>query len=397
MRLTALALAFLAGVGSVDATKFRYVRSVGTAAAGPVALEPDNLLLAHAKPGFADLRVLDARGRQVPWRPLPQVDEAVQPARVLNSGTRGRRAVALVDLGPRRGVYDRIELRTPTRGFVGRVTVFGSDRRDGPFTRLSSTGIYDLAGAERARSTTAIVPPSDYRYLALRATGVKRIDGAVVSGAAERRRLTKRLQRVVAGPGRAPRRSVFLLDLGVPGVPVAELVVLGPRSLAARTYDRPVLVEGSNDRSAFQVLARGRISRFPGSTSPPIELSSRFRYLRVTVENGDDPPLRGLRFDAYGASQAILLAPGYARPFRLLYGGPEVSAPSYEFARLPAPEPGTLLAADQLGVERLNEAFQAPPDTRSFVARNPRLIQAALVLAAIALGLGGFLALRRRT
>jgi hypothetical protein len=241
------------------------------------------------------------------------------------------------------------------------------------------------------------VPPSDFRFLSVRATGVKRVNGAVVSGAAGRERLTRQQHDVVAGPGSERRRSVFLLDLGVPNVPVTQLHVFLAPPFAAEPYERPILVAGSNDRESFRPLARGRIFRFRGSTSAPIELQSRFRYLRVTIENGDDPPLRGVRFDTFGPSQTVLLAPKHKPPFRLLYGGPAVSAPSYEFARIPAPKLRTFVAADQLGPERVNAAFEPPADTRSFVERNPEVIQAALALAAAALLVGGFLALRRRT
>ncbi len=393
----AVAIALLAGTSAVDATKFRYERAVRTSATGPVAFEPDGSLLAHAKPGLADLRVLDADGDQVPWRPLPQVEEVIQPTRILNSGRRGPRAVALLDLGPQRTVYDRIELETPTTDFVGRVTVFGSDSREGPFTRLSATGIYDIEGAASARSTTAVVPPSDFRYLSVRATGAKRIDGATVSGAGNRQRLVRRGHAVIAGPGRSPRRSVFVLDFGFPEVPVTELAFSLVGRAAAATYDRPIRIEGSNDRTDFRLLARARVFRFPGSRSAPVSFRSGFRYLRVTIENGDDPPLRGVRLDPFAPSEAILLEPGHVQPFRLLYGGPEVLAPSYEFARIPAPEPRTIVAPDQLGSERLSDLFEPPADSRSFVERNPKLIQGTLALAAFALCLGGFLALRRRT
>jgi hypothetical protein len=387
------AVLVLAGAAAPDETKFRYERTLPAPAGVLVAFEPDGVLFFHSKPGFADLRVRDSRGGQVPWRPLPQVEEANQSVQVLNSGTRGGAAVALLDLGPSRGLYDRIELQIPTRNFVGRVTVSGSDRRQGPFTRLSSTGIYDIEGAQSARSTTAVVPPSDFRFLSLRATGVRHIDGALVTGAGERQRLVGRRYEVRAGGGGQGPKSEYLLDFGVPEVPVTELVV----SSTSETYERPVLVEGSNTRNRFEVLTQARISRFRGSRSAPVSFLSQFRYLRVTIDNGDDAPLEGVRLEARGPSSAILLEPGHQGPFRLLYGGPEVRAPSYEFARIPAPAPATVLAPSRLGPEQQNAAFEPPADDRSFGERNPKLIQAALALAAFALLVGGFLALRRRT
>ncbi len=164
-----------------------------------------------------------------------------------------------------------------------------------------------------------------------------------------------------------------------------------------RVYERLVLVEGSNDRERWQLLTRARLFRFRGSRSAPVAFLSRSRYLRVTIENGDDPPLAEVQLETRGPSSAILLEPGHRSPFRLLYGGPTVKAPSYEFARIPAPAPALVLGPSQLRPEQVNPSFEPPPDTRSFAERNPRLIQAALALTAFMLCLGGFLALRRRT
>ena len=48
---------------------------------GLSAFEPDGPMYEHAAVGFADLRVLDARGRQVPWRPRSiRGDERLQAA-----------------------------------------------------------------------------------------------------------------------------------------------------------------------------------------------------------------------------------------------------------------------------------------------------------------------------
>ena len=54
------------------------------------------------------------------------------------------------------------------------------------------------------------------------------------------------------------------------------------------------------------------------------------------------------------------------------------------------------LAAGQLGTERENPAWEPPEDTRSVLERNPRLVEGSLVVVALALGVGGFFALRRR-
>lgn len=388
----ALALASPAGAAAVDPADFRYTRELRAPGAGAVLFEADGPLFAHTRDGFADLRVVAADGEQVPWRRPPEPEAGERQVEVLNRGRLGDAVVALLDLGPERQVIDRVELEVPDVQFVGRVEVFGSDDRAGPFARLGSTPVYDIAGAEgRARSTTVAFPPTDHRFLRLEATGVPGIAGAAVSA-----RPRERAAQPV--PARAERteegnRTRLVADLGHRKRPVDELRI---RSAAER-YDRTVIVEVSEEGTAWRRVALGRAVHFPGSTDAPLAVGDRGRYLRVWVLNGDDEPLPGLEAVPLAVPRLLLAEERHARPYRLLYGGPGVRAPQYDFAELPAEALTDEVVRGTLGPERPNDAFEPPGDTRSFVERHPALVQAALAVAALALGLGGFLALRRRT
>jgi hypothetical protein len=388
----ALALMFVPAAGALEARSFRYERTLTPTGPGPATLEPDGPLFAHTRLDLGDLRILDAEGRQVPYRRLPvAAGPPVRSARLLNVGRQGRAAVALVDLGPRRFVHDQIELEVADQEFVGRVTVSGSDDRR-TFTRLAAGVIFDIQGPDvQARSTKVVFPPSDFRYLSLRATGVSEIvDVAVMRPDPQLRRLPRpgKVRRTSANPTR------LVLDIGHRKTPVDVLYV----SASTPRYDRDALIEGSNDGRRWRPLTRTRVFRITGSVPSPIGLAARHRYLRVTIFNGDDEPLEGLRLRALADSRRLLLEGGHPGPMRLLYGNPAERPPRYDFARLPTPELGLSRArAGRLGPERVNASFEPPADTRSFSARHPEVVTGALALAALALGVGGFLALRRRT
>jgi hypothetical protein len=271
------------------------------------------------------------------------------------------------------------------------VTVLGADRRTGPYTRLSTTTVFDLQGATSARSTTVVFPPTDFRFLELRASGVSRIVGATVFAEYERPRLVRRRHALLAGQKDRARTSVYTLDFGVRGIPVTRLEIRADRT---PRYDRPVTVAGSNDRARFVTIGAGRMTRAPGISSRTIDLDSQFRYLRVTIENGDDPALRFVIIETYGPSFAVMVEHGHATPLRLYYGDSDLAAPSYEFARLPAKRPEQILDPTRLAPERLNPDFDLPG--KSFGERNRWLIQVALAVAALVVAVAGFLALRRR-
>jgi len=390
----AVGLAAASPAADVDESKFRYTRPLEARPGAPVRFEPDGRLYGHARIGFPDLRILDARGEQVPWRfepkpaPVPR-----QPVTLVARGRRGGTVSVVVDRGPVRPVIDRIELEIPDRAFAGTVLVQGSNTgAEGSYATLSTTPIYSVRGAVDARSTTAIFPPTDYRYLLVHARGVSQITGARVSRDPQQAPLVP----VEASARRRDeqRSTVVRLDLGFAKVPVDAIRI----DSGTPRYVRRVIVEGSNNGATFVPVGGGEIARFRGVDLSQLDVTARHRYLRVTIRNEDDAPLAELRVTAEARPRPLLLAGGYRPPFRLLYGAASVHTPAYDFAQLPAPATGFPRAQEgTLGPERVNDLFEPPADTRSFFERNQSLVEGALVLAAIVVAAGGLLALRRRT
>jgi hypothetical protein len=387
-----LAAVALAGAGGVDESAFRYTRPL-EATTGPVQFEPDARMYGHAREGFPDLRVVDATGSQVPWRSAPTpAAVASQPVAVVARGRRDGTVTVVLDRGVVHPVIDRVELEIPDRTFVGRVFVSGSASGvEGTYARLSATPIYAVHGAVDARSTTAVFPATDYRYLLVRATGVSAITGARVA----REPSQTPLLPVASTSTRHEQgqTTVVRLDLGFSKVPV-DAVRIESRT---PSYVRAVRIEGSNDGRSFIALGQGRIARFPGLALTHVAVDGGQRFLRVTIENGDDAPLEGLRVVAEARARPLLLSEGYSPPYRLLYGASSVPAPAYDFEQLPAAATGVEHAAvGTLGPEAVNDVYEAPADTRTFFERNGWVVQALLVAAALVAAAAGLLALRRR-
>ena len=395
MNVGAVVAAFVAvGLAAqVETSELRYTRALVAPPRVPVTFEPDGAMHGHAAEGFSDLRVIDADDTQVPWRtePLP----AAVPPRAVALVARGELdgvVSVVLDRGPTPEVIDRIELGVPDREFVGDVEVLGSATgAEGSYAALSTTPIYAVRGAVAARSTTALFPSTDYRYLLVRARGVFGIDGATVS----RDPLQPRLDAVaaVSSVRRRSRATVVTLDLGFRNVPVDAVEVQS----STDTFVRRAVVEGSNDGTTFTPLGGAEVARYRGVDLDRIPVDGRQRYVRVTIVNGDDAPLSGLRVRALARDRSLLLAEGFTPPYRIFYGAPTLAAPAYDFARLPASAIGLDRAREaDLGREILNEDFEPPVDTRTFFEKNPNVVNGLLVLAALVAAVGGFLALRRR-
>jgi hypothetical protein len=360
----------IAAAAALALQPFRYARTIDAPGAAVVRIEPDGRLYAHAARDFADVRIVDADGNQVPWREAPQPSPiTMRPLPVLDRGRRGALAIARVRAP---SPVDRVTLVVPNRRFVGTVFAYGST--DGRlWTKVAASQIYSLGGAAPSRSTTVLLPRNDFRYLELRATHVARIDGVLV-GTSEHTQLVR-----VPASMRVTGAAT-IVDLGHANTPVDELRI----SAATQRYDRPFVI------SAHGVVVSGRLLRVGATDTTVVAVDARTRYLRLTVENGDDPPLRGLRVTAYARPRPLLVEGGHRAPLTMYYGG-SVAAPVYDFARLPVP--GTPVAAT-LGPERPNPEFRIV-DRRSLFARHNGLVTAALAAAAGLLVAAGALALRR--
>ena len=299
----------------------------------------------------------------------------------------------VVDRGPAPEVIDRIELEVPDRDFVGAAEVLGSPTgAEGSYATLSTTQIYAVRGAVDARSTTALFPPTDYRYLLVRARGVSDVTGATVA----RDPLQPRLEPVTAESRTREREraTVVRLDLGFVNVPVDAIRVQS----STDRFVRSVKVEGSNDGTTFVPVGSGEIARFRGVDLDRLAVDARHRYLRVTVDEWRRRCARGPSRDS-----ARQLAPAPARRWppaalrRLLRRrGHRRSG-----VRL-RPAAG---CRDRLRTGDASARSAPKPSTTSSSLRRTRapssretdgLVNGLLVLAAIVVAVGGLLALRRR-
>lgn len=357
----------------IDVQQFQYERTVRAAGTAIVQVAADGAMWAHAARDFADLRVVDARGREVPWQlpDLPPDADLNVPLRVIDSGRRGALAIARVRT-PRSA--DRVTLVVPDTRFVGVATVYGSDDRQ-TWTSIGSTQIYSVGGATPARSAAVLLRPNDYPYLEIRATSVSSITGVGV-----RESHPADLVRVPAKVRTVEGREV-VVDLGYARVPIDELRI----SSTTRRYDRPFTV-----LSHGVAVASGRLVRLSGPGVTVASVDAEGRLIRIAIANGDDPPLRGLRVTAWARQRPVLIESGRRGPLTLYYGG-HVGPPSYDFARLPVQ--GTV-HREVLGVEHANPAYRVV-DRRSFFTKHTALVTAALALAAALLVAAGALALRR--
>ena len=148
-------------------------------------------------------------------------------------------------------------------------------------------------------------------------------------------------------------------------------------------YERNVTVEASDDGTQWGGIAEAAISHYAeGGSQTTVPLEERTaRFLRVTVHNGNDAPLRSLHPALLARPHAVVFA-RRATPYRLLSGNPNADVPSYDLgARL---EHERWRAANlRAGETVANAGFRDP---RPIGERFPWLITGALIAVAVVLG-----------
>lgn len=399
------------------------VSGISPGARGPAfaALPLPPEVLGRSQDDLQDLRLLRPAQEghpEVPYVVDRQAGRTVltRTAGALRDTRREReRTVLLIDLGAPRS-FDTVELDIPAKDFARRVTLEGAvAAASGPFTTLrSDAGLFDQTftpsrGADPARvhhTLIALDQPAVARYLRLTIIDLRwpRFPHIEVAGvsvqrrrllAAERWSRALSLRPLPAAPrrGRGPRGpSRYLLELP-PGLaattPIGSLELEADDPSFRRTvtlWAEPTAASGPPVPGAppRQRLGEALVYRLPATNDSEVGAlpQSEQRLLLPTdrasaavgsrssggalvleVDDGDSPPLRGLRAVATGvAARLVLPLIGLSDRERLLlyYGNGRTRAPRYDLEDLKA-RPPQRLALAALGDEAENPRHRPPP------------------------------------
>lgn len=424
-------------LGALNPDHFKYDRTLEGAAPArteAVAALFDAALHQEAAEGYADVRVVDDRGTEIPC--------AVE--KVLMNETRivrrpvASKAKALKELPGNRieaeFVLDRSEYRadgfdvaTPLRDFVRAVTVFGSV--DGTVWEplVKNADICDYSRYLDVRRTEVVLPAgsgprfrveignaSEERVQPLvklvsqqggQDAGAEirtqellrtpfRMDGigfwrneTVVENRREARREWELPAPVVVENARE-KTTEITVDTG--RLPLNRLVLVSTsRNFSRMARVQIQMVENGVARWRDLAEARVRDVDLPGFVRSDMEIDfpeMRVVQLRVTVLNGDNPPLSGVRLRGFGPVYRVLLLAEPARAYRLLYGGETVPAPVYDLDAVLTPvRQGLQPAARTLGAPRKNPAYRPARAGLGSWLNNRAFLTGTIILAALVL------------
>ena len=357
-------------------------------------------VLDKAREDLADLRLIDAAGREIPHvvRTRREVnDEEVVEGRLFNQANVGTNASEVsVDLGDNPGEHNEVEIDTEGMNFRRQVEIEGSDSGSG-WKTLASDVIYSFASqTSTVNSNRVSYPTSRYKYLRVRVFSDKPredqppiIRSVKVSKAVREKGVTTTWDASVS-PYQLLRHdsapaSSWTIDLGA-RVPCDRLILM----IQDESFSRPFEVEVVDDPQNIRLAANGELRRRSGEKQPltiTFDSEQYARKLRLLVTDYNNPtlPISSIKAGAAVRQLFFELKDRPSQPLRLYFGNAKAIAPHYDFEKELSARLAATPVRAQLGSVASNPDFR--PEPLPFTERLPWLIYLVLTISSLALAL----------
>jgi hypothetical protein len=353
----------------------------------------DEEIWTRACPDLADLRIYDDES-QVQYALSEQrggTSSQEATAKVLNLGSVGGRTEFDLDMFDGTGQideYDRIHLNLDAKDFVATASIAGSNELGAKsVTQLPPATLYDFTREELGSNPVLKVPTSSFRYLHVKlSAGIlpAQIKGVSVYNLQERKSMWTSVGSC-SRPSQIARTTV--VNCNVPAhVPVDRVrFQVDPRQV---NFRRAVAVSNASDHryGASSDITRVRMNR-AGTTvlseEMDVPIGGRSGPLKITVDNGDNPPLAISGVQLLSVERRVYFDPQGKSLFKLYYGDAKLLSPVYDYARFFRADPAAVKA--ELGVGTHNPAYTGRPDDRPWSERHKAVMWLAMILAVIVL------------
>jgi hypothetical protein len=388
---------FVSLVGAQATNDWRHWQYVASVDAPPaessrlVAVTIPAGLTARARDGWADVRVVDANGREVPYLIDPGSAPAPVPwrtARILEpSVAAGGFSQIVLDAGSAPETHHALRLDVVReRDFLTWIEIAVSD--DGRSWRVvrDRAPFFDLSDQGMGSTKSVVYPASPARYLRVRFLDASRrydVRGADVSGAVRSPVPLEPAGVTLVSSGGSPQQSAWATPPGTPRTAVAGIRFETP----AESLFRPVAVHASDDGRDWTYMASGEIlrSRSGGTLRESLDVDVPERWAahwRVTVYDRDEAPLGSLKVTLLTRPRRLVFQQDAGGAYRVIYGHARATPPQYFLSRII--DRGAIDRATPvpLGPERVNPDYADP---RPWTERNPFVLWLALGAAVLVL------------
>lgn len=344
----------------------------------------------HSRPELSGLRLYDGQS-QVPSILRKQSGGSTSQesqAKVLNLGAVGDRTEFDLDTSGFEE-YDRVRLQLDAKNFINSVQVEGRRAlNDRTGAKLGTSTLYDFTKEGLGSNFVLKFPSASFPYLHVRlAPGIRpdQVKGAYLSSFSETKAAWTNAGQCSPVAGQ-PKQTVYQCSISQ-SIPVERVSFTVPATTV--NFNRAVILSDEHGNE-FQSgsISRVRMNRAGQAVTSEdlaLDLSSQtVQQIKVTIENGDDPPLPIQQVQALSVERRVYFDPKGKTSLQLYYGDAKLEAPSYDYAKFFQQSADAAVA--QLGPAEANSAFTGRPDDRPWSERHSYILWAAMLLAVAVLG-----------
>ncbi len=350
----------------------------------------DSEVWKYSRPELSDLRLYDGQS-QVPYVLRKQSGGSTtqeSQAKVLNLGAVGDRTEFDLDTSGFEE-YDRVRLQLDAKNFINSAQIEGRHALNDPAgAKLGSSTLYDFTKEGLGANFVLKFPSASFPYLHVRlAPGIRpdQVKGAYLSSFSETKAAWTNAGQCSPVAGQ-PKQTMYQCSVSQ-GMPVERVSFTVPAGTV--NFNRAVVLSDEHGNE-FQSgsISRVRMNRAGQLvTSEDLSLdlySQTARQIKITIENGDDPPLPIHQVQALSVERRVYFDPKDKASLQIYYGDTKLEAPSYDYAKFVQQSADAAIA--QLGPSEANTAFTGRPDDRPWSERHSYVLWAAMLLAVIVLG-----------
>ena len=396
MKTVSVVLVLVAAVGMASAagpsiSYFTNVRDLNISQPGTQNyFVVDEEIWKWARPDLEDLRIYDGE-TQVQYALSEQrAGVSVQeiPAKILNLGSVGGRTEFDLDMG-QTSEYDRVRLNLDAKDFVVTASIEGSNELAAKAaTQLPPATLYDFTREALGSNSVLKLPASSFHYLHVKLSpGIlpNQVKGASVYNLQETKAVWTSVGSCSA-PSQTGRTTVVSCDSPL-HVPVDRVrFQVDPKQV---NFRREVVLSDAGDLryGVGGEITRVRMNR-GGTTVISEELDvpiggRRSGPLKITLDNGDNPPLRITGVHLLSIERRVYFDPQGKPLLRLYYGDSKLESPVYDYAKFFKAD--AAVAQAELGPGSHNPAYSGRPDDRPWSERHKAVLWLAMVLAVVVL------------
>jgi hypothetical protein len=352
--------------------------------------------------GFADLRIIDEAGREIPFlRYDKNVRAPIQARRASireNSFVPDQYTQLVIDLGEKTSFHNTIQINTPATDFINWVEVAASDDAETWRIVKDRAPIAAFSKEHIVGSRQVHYSDNNARFLRLRIFDPARqfpvsTVQVMFSKEFQEPARTALPAQFAPDPTATPTSSRWIADLGPGSFPVSGVAI----ETTQPEFFRVVHMETSEDGKEWRYFFSGEIYRYKQGDKQAESLrvlsheSGPRRFWRIEVLNGNDTPLAEAKLTLLTIPYFVAFYPQSGHSYRLIYGNSKAQLPNYDLARTfdYHAEPEAKIAG--LGEEETTSNYLDP---RPYTEKHSGVLWFAVVVAVILLAWAAFSAMR---